>query len=97
MPQAGSKIVSPRSGSTISTMKARICRGVRNWPFERRLAEVGEQVLEDVALHVGAELLNSMPSSSSMTCLSTLGSTISSTASRKYSATCGSSFTSDAM
>ena len=45
----------------------------------------------------GPSLRKSIASSSSITCLSTFGSTISNTASRKYSATCGSSFTSEAM
>ena len=98
MPQAGSKIVSPQIGvDHLDHERADLARRAE-LAVQRRLAEVCQQIFEDVALDIRCRACGtSIPSSSSITCFSTFGSTISSTASRKYSATCGSSLTSEAM
>lgn len=72
-------------------------RQTRNWPLSELEPRCTSRYSKMSPFTSGPSLRNSKPSSSSMTCLRTLGSTISNTASRKYSATSGSSRASEAM
>ncbi len=54
VPQAGSQMRQPARGSTRSTIRSMMWRGVRNWPLVPDCGELAEQVLIHVPLDVVA-------------------------------------------